>query len=568
LTAVSSSNYSNSNVYQKAPRVNSTNLNLSDKFLGMSQAEKGEPNEKKDGGDGEKEQAIKAVAKGGGIVFIGLLLSKFLGYLYRAVIARFLGPTDYGLISMGLAVLGFATPLALLGINQGIKRYASFHKGKGDIGQIKGSILSGIKIMLLTSSLAALGLFLASDLIAVKLLNEVRVAVIIKIFALSLPFLALLKGFVGSIEAFQKMKYQVISEYLTRNLSRILLAVVLLSLGFGVLGVAYAYFFSILLAAAVAFYLLKKYTLPSLFNNLKAKSNYSELFSYSWPLFLTFLLGSIRSWTDTLMLGYFEFIGTSQVGIYNAALPTAVLITVFLTPVNKIILPVLSELFSQNKLQEIKETYKTATKWIVSFTFPAFLMLAFFSRPILKLLFGKEYMAGYLVLSVLAFAYFINTSVGSAGQILKAVGKTKLIFLNSIASAVLNVLLNYFLIQQWGLIGAAIATGTSIAFVNVLMVTEIYHFLGFHPYKLSFYKPALAALLSSSLTHSIFHLIFKTVPVWSLVPAFALFAFLYGSIFLVIGGLDREDILILKSVEKKSGFDLTWIKKMIKKFVK
>ena len=61
--------------------------------------------------------ALRSITKGAGLVFIGIIFADFLSYLNRLVIGRWLGPGEYGLISLGLAVLGILTTLSMLGLN-------------------------------------------------------------------------------------------------------------------------------------------------------------------------------------------------------------------------------------------------------------------------------------------------------------------------------------------------------------------------------------------------------------------------------------------------------------------
>ena len=189
----------------------------------------------------EGEQAIKSVAKGGGIVFIGLLISRFLGYLYRMVVGRFLGPEQYGLISLGMAVVGFAVPVALLGLHQGVKRYASYYNGKGEKEKVKGTIISTFKIITPLSIAVAVLVFFLSDFLAIRIFDEPAASLVFKIFAVSIPFQVLLRGASQAIESFKEMKYSVIARYITRNTSKIILTVVLLFLGFEVLREAEKY---------------------------------------------------------------------------------------------------------------------------------------------------------------------------------------------------------------------------------------------------------------------------------------------------------------------------------------
>ncbi len=91
-------------------------------------------------------ESLRKIAKGAGIGFTGTFIGTALGYLSRMIIARFLGASDYGLISLGYAAMTIASTLSLVGLPAGIQRYVSFYKGKGDKGRIKGTILGALKI--------------------------------------------------------------------------------------------------------------------------------------------------------------------------------------------------------------------------------------------------------------------------------------------------------------------------------------------------------------------------------------------------------------------------------------
>lgn len=83
--------------------------------------------------------SLRKIAKGAGIGFTGTLIGTALGFFSRMIIARFLGASDYGLISLACAGMTIAVALSLVGLPAGIQRYVSFYKGKGDKGRIKGT---------------------------------------------------------------------------------------------------------------------------------------------------------------------------------------------------------------------------------------------------------------------------------------------------------------------------------------------------------------------------------------------------------------------------------------------
>jgi O-antigen/teichoic acid export membrane protein len=62
------------------------------------------------------------------------------------VVARFLGPTDFGLISLASAVAMIASTVVMIGMPEGVGRYVSFYKGRNDERRIKGGDIYNAKV--------------------------------------------------------------------------------------------------------------------------------------------------------------------------------------------------------------------------------------------------------------------------------------------------------------------------------------------------------------------------------------------------------------------------------------
>src|SRR3989344_6976802 len=102
------------------------------------------------------------IARGAIISFLGMIFGKGLTYLYVILLAR-LGSSEYGLISLGLAITLFLSTITMLGLKTVIVRYISFYQSKKNNEKIKGTILSSIKISLPISIIFMISLFLLSE---------------------------------------------------------------------------------------------------------------------------------------------------------------------------------------------------------------------------------------------------------------------------------------------------------------------------------------------------------------------------------------------------------------------
>ena len=510
------------------------------------------------------EKAIKSVAKGAGIVLVGLLFSKFGGYLYNVAVARYLDAAAYGTISLGIAILGLLAPFCVLGLRHGINRYAAYYKGKGNTNKTKGTIFTGLKVITVTTLAVSFLLFVFSEYLAINIFNEPNATIVFRIFAIALPFKIYTMTLVSISDAFQKMKYRVVPRYFFRKGSRVFLVLLFFVLGYELLGAAYAYLFSHVLAFAAGFYLFWKKILPRL-KDAVPETNYKELLTYSWPLLFVALMSTILGKIDKMMLGFFET--SSSVGIYNTALLTAAFLGVVATSIKKITMPVFSDLLGKDKKEELRETFKTATKWTITASLPLFFVLLIFARQTLNLVFGSEYVAGSVALSILAVAYFFKVSLGLSSPLLKSIGKTRKILYATVISAVINIVLNLLLIPVYGMNGAAIAYLVSMFVLYSLYMYFCYKHLETNPFKHTVSRAIISAVLSVIPTYFVFRHLIDTVRTWMLPLGFLFYVTLYGFLFLILGGTDREDIKILKAIEKKSGIRIEWLREFVKKFV-
>jgi len=73
-------------------------------------------------------------------------------------------------------------------------------------------------------------------------------------------------------------------------------------------------------------------------------------------------------------------------------------------------------------------------------------------------------------------------------------GKQDIELVNAVVMVTLNIILNFWLVQKYGVLGAAVATGVSTALVNIAKVVEVHTLLGIHPYDASYYKPFIAGV--------------------------------------------------------------------------
>ena len=509
----------------------------------------------------EKNKALKTIAKGGGIVFLGLIFAKFFGYLFRIVVARFLGSDVYGLYSLGLAAYSILVAVSLLGVASGIRRFIAYHRGR-DEDKVRGALRTGLKISMPIGIIFSIILVIFGNQLGLILFDSADMGLVLRVFGLLLPFKVLLRNIESVAMGLKKAKYYIYSRRVIPRGSKFLLVILFIFLGFELLGVLAAFFISTIFGlVAITYFVVFKI---DYFSFSESSFSARKMLLYSWPLVIAAIFMKVIGWTDVLMMGH--FLTESQVGIYNAALPTAMILPFFLKAVRKIIFPVFSELYGEGKLSEFRRIYQVSTKWIFAATLPFFMIMFLFPRQLMSLLFGAEFTPAALSLSILALAYFYYASLGSLDRVIKSIGKTKIYALVMGISAAVNIALNWLLIPIYGMVGGAIATTVSVILYSTLWLLLVYRELRLIPFTLSYLKVALSGLISVSITYFGLRYLVETPTIPIYILAFVIFVSIYAFLCLAMKVLDSEDIMIMKAAERKLGIDLRLIKDLIKRF--
>jgi len=212
----------------------------------------------------------------------------------------------------------------------------------------------------------------------------------------------------------------------------------------------------------ITFYFMTKF-LPDSISKIRPKYEIKEWIKVTIPLFMVASLGFILNRTDIIMIGVLS--GTSEAGIYAVANRIASLVLFGTFSVNAIIAPTIAELYSKFQFERLQFIVKRATRGLILYGIPVFLLLAVFGKDFLKL-FGGEFIDGYSSLLILAGANTITTFFGTVMYIMMMTDNQNSAALIMAIVSVLNIILNMLLIPRFGIIGASLATGISTVIWN------------------------------------------------------------------------------------------------------
>ena len=510
--------------------------------------------------------SLAKITKGAGIAFVGFLATLLFAFISRVLVARISTEADYGVFSLALVILNICAVIATLGFQQGVVRSIAYARGEGDAEKVQKLIPASVRFGLIASVFLGIVVFFTSDVIAVNIFHDGALAFPLKIFALGIPFFTLIQIFVSIFRGFDDIKPTVYFRDILRNLLFLIFLLIVISLDLPFSGVFYALLASLVITCLVLIvYTVRRLPFPIGFRvKLSANPVAKELLFFSLPLLGIATLHLVIVWMDTLMLGGLK--SSVEVGLYNAAHPLAQFISMPLMAVRLIYMPIASGLYARGSLLEIRRNFSIVTKWLCAATLPLFLILFLFPETVLSVLFGASYVSAATALRILSLGFIVNNLLGPNGVTLIAMGKVRFIMWATLATALLNIGLNVFLIPPFGIEGAAIASVAAITSVNLIRCWKLYSLSKAQPLSKNLLKPTLASLALVVPFQFIFGNI-VTVDWWMLPLILILYYGIYSLAILLTRSLNREDIIMLLSIEKRTGINLNFIKRILRKFL-
>lgn len=486
------------------------------------------------------DQTLVRIASGSALFFVGTFLGLGLNYVYAIVLARLLGPEQFGLYALGLGCFNLLSVIALAGLDTAVLRFVPALRAQNDAAGIGGIIRAALVLSSGLGVLFATVLLLSSDMLANQFLHHPDATTVLQLFALSIPLFVVSTVAITALQAFGEVRWRTSVKYLCEPVVRFAVTLALIWAGWGLISALVALPVALAITAVLAL-------LP--FRQLLSNGNKSifsgmvngNVLKYSLPLFGGLVLNGLATRSDVLFLGH--WIPVEQVGIYSAAFQTSAIMAVVLGTLESIATPFLSESISKNDKGRIRSLACTVVRWTVTGTLPLIIVMVVFAKDIMAL-FGNDFESGWVCLVILAIGQFANSAMGCSNGMLLWAGQSKLVMWNSVFASAVQIGLYFVLIPTYGAIGAALAASAGIVLVVILRVVQVHQILNVWPYDSTLCKPlisGLIALVVVMIAKSLFAFLHTGVFVGLFCVSYAAFLFTLG-----IDASDKAILLHLK----------------------
>ncbi|MEN3044863.1 MAG: flippase [Candidatus Hydrothermales bacterium] len=494
----------------------------------------------------EIKNKIKTLFTGTLINIIGEGTKRLSGYLYQILIIKLLELKIYGIYTICYTLINIVLRFSQLGLERGGIRYISILREENYIYNIKKltyflfflSFISGIFWGTLTNIFSG---------VLSNLYKKQEIKEGLFYFSLTLPFYTSLLVLAYSSRGFKKMLYYVLSE----NISRPILQIVFLFLLFYFFGKKI--FVSILpwLFSSIISLLLILYFFKKEINTKKKEPIQKDLFKevviFSYPIVFISILYFLFAWTDIIVMGIFR--SSEEVGIYNAVARTAEMANVLLLAINEVFAPFISTLSYKRDYESLKTLYQTIIRWTLHFSLPLFIFFFFSGKDFLLIVFGNEFIQGYIPMLILLFGLLYQNLLGESPMTLTMSGFQKEWAVTTFFGLIINILLAVTLIPKFGILGASISTSLSLIILRTLGLFEIKKFMKFKTHNLKTFKPLAQGICTFALIFliNLFFLEFLNNKIINLLGNFLISYLIYFLLFLIFG-IEREEKIIIDSL--------------------
>ncbi len=400
---------------------------------------------------------IKRVAKNTLWLTIAEIGAKGLGFVIAIIIARYLGPEDYGSYAFAISFVTLFLVLADFGMRPLLVREVARNNQLAE-KYLANFLTLKIWLTFLLFGAVALALWIYGTPLNLFILTMVA-AVEIGVNSFS-------EIFRGVFQAFERMKFETTSRILNKFLI-LVGTIAVIVLGLRTLSIMLVLLIAGIVTAVYTVIVCRKYF-------VKIKLAFDKVFikealKQSLLFAVTNIFISIYFKIDSVMLEKMRSV--TEVGYYNTAYELVFAFMFVPTVFSAAVYPVLSRFFkdSPGKIQALVARF---TKYysLTAMALVVFLMLL--GGPLIKLFFGIQYEPSIILfqqLVVVLVFVFLNYL---GGTLLNASNKQIVSTIASGVCAGVNIGLNLWLIPAYGASGAAVATIITEAIL--CLITFIY----------------------------------------------------------------------------------------------
>lgn len=448
-----------------------------------------------DAASAARREDVVGLAKGGGFLVGGSFFDFVSRFIIGLLLARLLGPGEYGLYSLGISAAGIFAGISMLGLDSAMVRYIAILSARKDTAGVRGTIQIGLGIAIPVSVAMGLALYLLAPVVAVGMFSEPALTPVLRVMGVVVPFLSLSDVLLGITRGFGRMDHAAFGENVVQSLVRVVLLAGLALVGLDVYGAVIVFGIADVASAVVLIYFINRYFPSRPSAHAETSRDYRGVFGFAVPLWISGLLNTFRKNIQAVILG--TTATSVSVGVFGIVGHVNIVGHSVYVAVTVAVKPLLARLHDQSDRDGLEHIYTTTTRWLVMSNIPIFMAMVLYPASILAI-FGEAFTVGAAALAVMAAAELVNAATGICGSLIDMTGHTRVKLANSVLLLAVFLATNVLLIPEYGVLGAAVAYFIAIAVVNAARMIELWVLEKVLPSWRAYAKPLTAGALATA----------------------------------------------------------------------
>lgn len=431
------------------------------------------------------------------ILILAGLITRFLGFVNKIVVARIMGAEGVGLYMMAVPTLLLVITITQLGLPVAISKLVAEAEAKNDTRKIKRILVVSLSTTGTLSIIFTCAMIAFAPVISQTLLTDERAYYPLIAIAPIVPIVALSSVLRGYFQGKQNMRPTAYSQVIEQVVRITLVA--LLTTAFLPYGVEYAAAGAMIsvvigeLASLIYMVLMfktkKRFRVRNGFMNYlrQGKRTFNELMNIALPTTGSRLIGSITFFFEPIVVaqslaiaGVTTVVATKQYGeLAGFVIPLLTLPTFITYSLSVSLVPAISEAAAQRQYTLIHHRLNQALRLALLSGGISVVILFVYAEPIMDLMYNAPNAAIYLqVMAPLSiFLYF----QGPLQATLQALNLAKAAMMNSLFGAIVKIAAIFVLASRsdLGIMGAALAIVLGIVLVTLLHFTSVVKTISF-----------------------------------------------------------------------------------------
>jgi len=447
-----------------------------------------------------------AVAKSAGLAFLGRL-GALVELLSLGVITYLYDQDVVGLYFAMWSTLRVTSSLTEFAMTTGLQRFVP---AAADETEARVIIKTALTIVLgLGFSIAAVASLMAPEI--AKLFNaseetSEHIITMVRIYVWVLPFWTLVEVLTASVRAQRTFGPEIRVRIFYEQGIRLLWAAGLFFLGFELLGLFVAHLLSVVIAATLAFQLSKRfYDYKAILQTPYDKAVFKKMVSFCVMMAPANMTKRLNSELPVMLLNFMlpGTLGAHAAAAYGLGRRISSSLQTIRQSYEYVVAPYATLSGARKEHLALAEMYAFSTRMIACLTLPFAMVLILIRFDLLDIFKpGYEMAAG--VILFLSLGRIVEGFGGPSSTLVEMLQHRSLPLINGVAGIASLVIIQLWLMPEYGATGAAIAAAVGFNVTGYLAVLQVRAIRGIWPITIQFLRPFAVAFFGTSFAGYLF----------------------------------------------------------------